>query len=144
MRPLLLIAPLFVLAACGGTQTKPVVINPQSCNIEAPVSKAEVAANAEINVLGWFFDKFSANSKAGVRVQLASADRKVIKSVTVADLTARGDVAEAFKEPLAEKSGLGAKFAPNELAPGTYDLSVIRETDEAIIVCANGHTITVK
>ena len=33
---------------------------------------------------------------------------------------------------------------PNELAPGTYDLSVIRETDEAIIVCANGHTITVK
>ena len=144
MRPLLLIASLFVLAACGGTQTKPVVINPSSCNIEAPANKAEVAANAEINVLGWFFDKFSANSKTGVRIQLASADRKVIKSVTINELIARSDVAEAFKEPLAEKSGLSAKFAPNELAPGTYDLSVIRETDEAIIVCANGHSITVK
>ena len=144
MRSFFLIVPLLVLTACGGSKTKPVVVSASNCNIEAPVNKTEVASSAEINVLGWFFDKFSANSKAGVRVQLASADRKVIKAVTVADLTARGDVAEAFKDPLAEKSGLSAKFAPNELAPGTYDLSVIRETDEAIIVCANGHSITVK
>lgn len=140
----LLLAPIFLLAACGGTQTKPVVINPQSCNIEAPTNKAEVAANAEINVFGWFFDKSSVNSKAAVRVQLASADRKVIKSVTVGELTSRKDVAEALKEPLAEKSGISVKFAPNELTPNTYDVNVVRETDEAIIVCANGHSLTVK
>ena len=145
MRPLLLIVPLFVLAACGGTQTKPVVINPKSCYIETPASNAEMAANAEIDVLGWFFDKFSANSNVGVRVQLVSADRTVIKSIAVDALTGRDDVAEAFKDPLAQKSGFSAKFAPNALAPSTYDVSVIRETNDAIIVCANGNnTFTVK
>ena len=144
MRPLLLIAPLFVLAACGGTQTKPVVINPQSCNIEAPVSKAEVAANAEINVLGWFFDKFTEKSTAGVRVQLASADRKVVQSFDAGALTPRSDVASALKEPLAEKSGFAVKVPANTLAPSTYDISLIRETDDAIVVCFSGHNITVK
>ena len=144
MRCLLLIAPLFVLAACDNTQTKPVVINPTSCNIETPANKAELTANAEIQVAGWFFDKFTASAKEGVRVQFASADRKTIKAVAVASLTPRSDVADAFKDPLAEKSGVIAKFSQNELAPGTYDVSIIRETDQTITVCANSHTITVK
>lgn len=145
MRPLLLIAPLFILVACGGTQTKPVVVNPQSCYIEAPADKPELAANTEIHVFGWVFDKFSANSKGAVRIQLASADRTVIKSIAVDELTGRDDVAADRKDPLAQKSGFSAKFAANTLAPSTYDVSVIRETDDAIIVCANGHnTFTVK
>ena len=144
MRSFFLMVPLLVLAACGGSKTKPVVVNASSCNIEAPANKAEVAPSAEINVLGWFFDKSTEKSTAGVRVQLASADRKVIQSFDAGALIPRGDVASAFKEPLAEKSGFAVKVPANTLAPSTYDISLIRETDEAIVVCFNNHTITVK
>jgi hypothetical protein len=144
MRSLFLIVPLLALAACGGSKTKPVVVNAPSCNIEAPVNKAEVAAKADINVLGWFFDKFTEKSTAGVRVQLASADRKVIQSFDAGALTPRSDVASALKEPLAEKSGFSVKVPANTLAPSTYDISLIRETDEAIVVCFSGHSVTVK
>ena len=144
MRRLLLIAPLLILAACGGSKSKHVVVSASSCNIEAPVNKAEVAANAEIHMQGWFFDKSTQQSTPGVRVQLASADRKVIQSFNIDTLTSRGDVASVFKEPLAEKSGVSVKVPANTLAPNIYDISLIRETDEAIIVCYSGHNMTVK
>ena len=144
MRYLLLIAPLAVLAACGGTKTKPVVINTQSCNIEAPANQAEVAANSEISIHGWFYDKLSEKSNAEVRLQLASADRKTIHSVKLDALAARSDVSSAFNEPLAEKSGVVVKLPASTLPPGAYDISFIRETDEATIVCAKGQTVTLK
>ena len=144
MRSFFLFVPLLVLTACGGSKTKPVVVSASNCNIEAPVNKTEVASSAEINVLGWFFDKFTEKSTAGVRVQLASADRKVVQSFDAGALTPRSDVASALKEPLAEKSGFAVKVPANTLAPSTYDISLIRETDDAIVVCFSGHNITVK
>lgn len=144
MRFFLLIIPLLVLSACGGSKTKPVVVNAPSCNVESPANKAEVAANAEIHIFGWFFDRFTEKSTAGVRLQLTSMDRKAIQSFNIDTLTIRGDVAAVFKEPLAEKSGFGIKVPANTLAPNTYELSLVREADDAIVVCFNNHTITVK
>ena len=146
MHKTLFIIPLALfLGACGSGDPKLVYLNPQSCNIEAPTNQSIIPVKTEIPLAGWFFDKFTANAKGAMRIQVTSADRKVTKVIPLDALIARSDVSNALKEPLAENSGFSTKIAADVLPPNTYEVSVIKETDSAVVVCtSNALTFTVK
>lgn len=123
------------------------VYSVSSCAIDRLIATTaqEWSVQPEKVVLrGWAYDNITKSVPEVVRVQLASADGTIVKLSHVALRYQRDDVASYLNDTRFLYAGFEAVLDANQLAKGSYRLSIAQYTKKSQMVCETNRVLQVR
>lgn len=142
-RTIVLLAALITLAGCSDKQ----IFSETSCSIDSVNDSGDLIVatkgNGILTVAGWAADNLSKQAPETITINLVSS-AGVVSKFTEGKLTvARPDVSAALNAPSIANTGFGLSDQLESLVPGTYEIQILQQFPERILVCKSVKSVRI-
>ncbi|MBC7490506.1 MAG: hypothetical protein H7240_11615 [Glaciimonas sp.] len=141
MKKIIYLTSLLLLAACN--EAPPIIIT-KPCALDQPIANSIRPAAEIMSVDGWVFDNQTVVQPERIRIQFTSTNLKFSKTFEAKQGIKRTDLVTAYSAPNAELSGFHLEVPGNSLAPGQYEIVILRDLANATLACSNSHIVQMK
>lgn len=142
-RAIVLFAAVITLVGCNDKK----IFTDPACSVDivndSVDSVVAMKGNGLLKVVGWAADNLSKQAPDTITVNLVSPSGVVSKLVEGKPTVPRPDVKAVLKAPSIGDVGFGLSGKLESLAPGTYQIQLLQDFPDRILVCKSAKTIRV-
>jgi hypothetical protein len=142
-RTIVLFSALLMLGGCNNKQ----IFTEPTCSADSVNESGEpvvtMKGNGILRVAGWAADKLSKQAPDTITVNLVSPSGVVSKVVEGKPTVPRPDVKVALNAPAIGIVGFGFSGKIESLAPGVYEIQLLQNFPDRILVCKSAKSIRI-